>query len=285
MQNKIHLVTPLRDEIENIDALFDSISSQNVEITTWVIVENGSTDGSKEILNSKPKPPNVSNLIVLNEDFSNNTYALGSKYSEVIQRGFNEIKKSFPIDSNDLVGINDADSFPEPDYYRKLTLAFVDAPKLGIASGRCVDIKTNRYSAHAKDWVLGSCRLWRYRCLSEAGYIIGPSADTLSLAKAHIKGWETTVIQEVAFRSREVGQRAKQNYYGKSAYYRGNTILYAMLRIAKFAARGKFDSALQYGSGYFGSLINRTPRTNDPEIKSYFAKYLRRKISMRILRN
>ena len=47
---KIALVTPVKDEIKNLPKLFESMEKQSINIYSWVIIQNNSTDGSKEYL-------------------------------------------------------------------------------------------------------------------------------------------------------------------------------------------------------------------------------------------
>ena len=63
---KIVLVTPLKDEMENIDRLIESIAVQDSPIYAWIIVENGSRDGSKEYLDKVTNVSNVEHFIVIN---------------------------------------------------------------------------------------------------------------------------------------------------------------------------------------------------------------------------
>lgn len=275
--SRIFLSTPLRDEIDNIDRLFASIEAQDVSIDLWVIVENGSVDGSKEALRIKSKPANVSELVVLNHPGFDSDYALGSKYASIVNEGFTEIQRRRSLSDDDLIGILDADSFPLPGYYRELVVAFANDPRLGICSGSSVDLDSGAASGHARDWVRGSCRLWRGACFVEAGYIIGPSADTLSLAKAKLCGWSAYVADGAVFEARDVGTRVDYRYYGKSAHFRGNTALYAMARVAKFLVGGHYGKARAFGAGYFGCVITGAKRVQDREIRRYFSAYLRRK--------
>ncbi len=282
MSRRIFLSTPLRNEIDNIPDLYASIAAQDVIIAVWVIVENGSTDGSRELLQALAKPKNVEQLIVLNEDTETGEYALGQKYARIVSRGFDEIRSSIVLENEDLIGILDADSFPEPDYYRRLIEAFDRDPKLGIASGASRDTGTEKRSIHAADWVRGSCRLWRGSCMRRSGYIVGPSADTLSLARAEIDGWDARVVKEAIFEAREVGARSKQRYYGGSAYFRGNTLAYALVRFGKFAMYGRLTDARDYLGGYWSARASNSPRIEDPEIRTYFHSYLPRKIRQRL---
>ena len=282
MTRRIFLSTPLRNEIDNIDRLFDSVASQTYPLDLWVIVENGSTDGSREELARRAAPENVRELVVLNEDTERGDYALGAKYARITNRGFEEIRKRRDLGDEDLIGILDADSFPEPDYYSALSQAFDRNPELGIASGPSINEGDGEVSLHAKDWVRGSCRLWRGSCMLQSGYYIGPSADTLSLARAELDGWQAKVVETVPFHAREVGTRSKQRYYGSSAYFRGNTVVYALMRGAKFIWHGRLDAAREYLSGYFGAMKKGEARLDDPALRSYFANYLGRKIRRRL---
>ena len=78
----IGLITPLRNEAQNIPQLFDAIDSQTVPINYWIIIENDSDDGSKKILEQQKKRlDNVDNLKIINLKFDNKTYELGPKYA------------------------------------------------------------------------------------------------------------------------------------------------------------------------------------------------------------
>ena len=281
MTRRIFLSTPLRDEMDNIDRLFSAVGSQDYPIDLWVIVENGSTDGSREKLAAIEPPTNVKELVVLNEDTEKGEYALGSKYARVVNRGFEEIKVRRELGDEDLIGILDADSFPDLGYYRTLAEAFDSDAKIGIAGGTSVE-EDGRETIHAADWVRGSCRLWRGACMKQSGYIVGPSADTLSLGRAELDGWKSKVVEEASFRAREVGTRSKQQYYGASTYYRGHTVLYALLFGSKFVRRGQMAEARAFWRGYFGAMKESAPRLEDTALRAHFRRTVPRKLKKRL---
>ena len=86
---KIAIVTPLRNEQKNINKLFDAVSKQTANIFCWIILENGSTDGSKRILKNIECPVNVEHLEILNLTENSMNYELGSNYARIINYGFN----------------------------------------------------------------------------------------------------------------------------------------------------------------------------------------------------
>ena len=274
---KVAIVTPLKNELANIPFLMDSIKNQTMPIEYWIIVENGSDDGSKELLAKLSQVSNVNKFIVLNFTLPVEKYELGFKYSTVVNQGFEYLKRTGALQELDFLGILDADCFPSNHYYHQLTSFMNKEQKLGISSGYGITLE-GKHDGEAKEWVRGNCRLWKKKCFEDAGYLVGPSADTLSLAKAIIKGWLAKPDPTLLYKTREVGQKVNYSYYGYSAYYRGIGPMYAFLKSINYIFQGRFKQAKGYCSGYFSSLFSSKPRINDPEIRVYFSSYFSKKI-------
>jgi glycosyltransferase involved in cell wall biosynthesis len=273
---KIALVTPLKDEVENIDNLISSIEQQSIQLFSWLIVENDSSDGSKEKLRKIKSVKNVVDFNIINIELPNKAYALGTKYASIIDIGFKTIKnKNYYRDLN-YIGILDSDIFAEKNYFEKLIKSFENNPKLGITSGRIVD-ENGKYDLANKNWVRGGCRLWRFECFNDAGYVIGPSADTLSVAKARIKKWEVFPTDAHVV-SRLVGSRIDYGYYAKSAYFRGHTVFFAFFKSILIFFKGYPKRSYQYFQSFIKEFLRNTPRIDDKEIIRYYRFYLLRKI-------
>ena len=273
----IALVTPLKDEIENIEKFIFSISSQTTRIKCLIILENDSIDGSKEYLDKISEIDNVDFFEVINISFDNKEYNIEHKYSSIISKGFNRLKDLSFYNELDYIGILDSDCFPEPAYYEKL-IGFMDSNlQMGISSGI---IYTPEGKLHIADpnWVRGGCRIWNKKCLDETGFPIEPSPDAITVALAHIAGWETETLKSAHVISREVNERLT-NYenFGKRAYYRGHSTSFALLKFLHFAIRKRKPKvAIDYIKGYFGDLISREPRIANKSIRNYYKYYLLR---------
>lgn len=271
---RLFLITPARDEADNLRRLETVLRTQSTPVDGWVIVENGSTDGSAAWLDTLTPGGQVRDLVVLHEDTGGSSvYALGSKYARLVARGMAVVRDRYGLRDDDAIGILDADTFPAPDYYQKILAAFAMRPGLGLTSGLTTDAR-GRISGHRRTWVRGSCRVWRGACLNESGYPIGPSADTLSTIKARCRGWEVAVVADARAEAREVGQRVSMRYYGQSAYFRGETLLHATLRALKYVARGRWQSGGEFLSGYLADWWKKAPRTDDPEILQWSRRAL-----------
>lgn len=264
----IALITPLRDESTNIDPLFEAIASQTVPIDYWLILENNSTDGSREYLSEIEKPPNVKQLVILNLDLEGG-YRLGFKYSAIIREGMDHMSRHFP--DFEFIGILDADCTPEERYYETLLDYFSKNSDTGILSGKLYEGNAANFDP---GFPRGNCRLWRRSCFLEVGYRVGMSADSISATMARLKGWQTTAIDTTIVRSRKVSQRVSKAYTGKANYYNGIRLNYAFLKFLMFFARLKPVDAVQYLYGYLLSMITRAEKIDEPEIRKFYERYL-----------
>lgn len=281
MNNTIALVTPLKNEVANIHRLLATISKQTIEIHTWIIVENDSNDGSKEILATIKKLQNVKNFEVISMQFEDKEYKLGTKYASIIQHGLNHIKAQTYSNEIDFLGILDADCFPQQDYYEKLTAFMNRDHRLGISSGLTI-LESGKADIRNPSWVRGNCRLWKKACLESAGYIVGPSADTLSVCKAVLNGWKVYPNPHIFVVTRDLGDRVNFSYYGNSAYFRGHTPIYALLKSGFLMVKGKKLAASQFWQGYYDSYKKKAIRIKDAEIINYYKHYMLNKIMKKI---
>jgi len=277
--NAIALITPLKDEMGNIDRFISHIESQTIPITCLIIVENDSTDGSKEYLEKIESVKNVELFKVVNLNFDDTSYRVGKKYATIIKTGMNYLEELDLYNSLDFIGILDSDIFPEKEYYEKLTKFLNDHTEIGITSGLIYTQEGKLHIAN-KNFVRGGCRVWKKKCLEESGYQIAHTADTVSLARAHLKGWKTETIKNARVTSREVNVRIANSYNkGYHAYYRGHTLFYVILKALYFATmKGEYKMGFEYFAGYLKSMHHQKPQIEDEKLKKYFKFYLFNKI-------
>jgi len=269
---KIALITPAKNELDNLPKLIKCIESQNIAIDTWIIVENGSDDGSREYLKSLKSIKNVKNFKVVNFRLPNDTYALGQKYSTVIMTGL----KQLTFTDFDYIGILDADCFPPESYYSDLT-SYMECNSLGISSGQAYSIE-GKYDEKSATWPRGNCRLWKSKCLIESGYHVGPSADAVSVCAAELKGWVCKAAPDIRYTCREVGANVNYSYYGESAHFRGIPLLYAILKFFNYIRVGHIKNSFSYLKGYLHAFVCQKPRLSNQDILDYNKKIIIRKL-------
>ncbi|WP_280564957.1 glycosyltransferase [Chromohalobacter sp. 48-RD10] len=278
---KISLVTPLKDEIDNILVLLEAVKSQTISIQNWVVVENGSTDGSKELLDEISTLTNVKNFKVVSFVLPSEKYELGGKYATVVSVGISYLLENNLMSETDYLGILDADCTPPPNYYEDLVRFLESDAALGISSGQAYHLDGS-YDGKNSNWPRGNCRLWKRECFISSGYIIGPSADALSVCKAELKGWKCYASKDLFYVCREVGKKVDYSYYGYSAYYRGIPIHFSILKSINYMLIGKFSNGASYFKGYICSFLRRKDRVADIDIIRYNKRILWRRVNEKL---
>ena len=139
VKKRLGLVTPAKNEVQNISELVDGVLSNSENILAWVFVNDQSDDGTLELIESKYSEiiKHIDYFTIINMVGTDELYGLGKKYSSVVSFGFDrlkilESKHSFRCD---YVGILDADSIPSADYYSNILDHFKCSSKIGIYSG------------------------------------------------------------------------------------------------------------------------------------------------------
>jgi glycosyltransferase involved in cell wall biosynthesis len=276
---KIAIVTPVKNEIENLPGLIESIENQSIPMFLWVIIENDSDDGSREFLEGMSKPSNVANFQLHHISFTSKEYDIGFKYSSVIQFGFTTIKSLDLYDDIDFIGILDSDSFPEKDYFAKLADALDQNPKMGLTSG-VLHFRAGKKDSFLKNHVRGSGRIWSKACFEVAGDYYGFSPDSTTLSKAKILGWDPKVIRDAVFYSRPATNRVNMEFSGKSSYYRHVPFYYVLFVSFFYLLTGKFRNSSGYIRGYLKSYLSKAKRLEDPLLKKYYRMILLRKLGL-----
>jgi len=271
----ISIVTPAKDEIQNVKRLVASVSSQS-NVFCWIIVDDGSRDGTGDAFTHELGEVNHNTRYVKVIRRSNTEpYQLGTKYSGVVRYGLEylwRLEKEFSFRS-DLIGILDADVFPQPGYYSSLVQHFSQTKILGIASGRTyietvhghVLLPQNRY------WASGNCRLWRRECLAQTGYQQTISADAVTAARAVILGWSVRCFSDISVIARPLGSRNGYEYYGRSMYQRHVPFVYLMLSASRLTLHNHTrKEALSLVRGYMNARRMKEPRIGDSLATRYF---------------
>jgi glycosyltransferase involved in cell wall biosynthesis len=262
----IALVTPMRNEIQNIPVLYSTLENQTISIKLWIIINDGSTDGSEEYVSSLNNTcKNIDKIIVHTLPTKSETYTL-SRYAQVVERGF-AILKEYEKNNNhifDFIGIVDADSDLDKNYFGSLIQKFNHLPKLGIASGKMYYFENDRKIMHhlPDRFPLGGMRLWRGRCFHECGWVIGESPDALSTAQAWLKGWHCQSFNDVFVKSRKLGEKHDAEFYGMAAYKRFVPLYFALARAFLHCLIGKRKENKGYLKGYFNAMKQKRTQIN-----------------------
>jgi len=274
------IVTPAKNEEENLPSTIRSIERQTVKPALWVIVDDGSTDNTPQIIEAAKKKHPWIQSIRLGEGVRD----LGMHYSSVCISGLNyamEYCKRNKIEY-EYIGTVDADMKLEKTYFENLIKEFRKDPKLGIASGGTwVRIKGKEIKLQLREDIpSGGHRLWRKECFEEAGgYSLTYAVDSVSNIKAKLRGWKVKRFEDYkAVQARMTGSAEGLwkgwKTEGEAMYYLGVHPLFVILRAIRYLFKKPYYIGLAFLVGYLNSYINRKEQIKDEEIKHY-NRYIR----------
>jgi glycosyltransferase involved in cell wall biosynthesis len=231
---------------------------QHVRPVAWVIVENGSVDGTLDIARELERAhPWVRVLRTQPSDGYDRT----SAYMNAFHGGVDALDGA-----GDVVVKLDADVSFEPDYFARLVEAFEQDPRLGIASGTLFEERggTWREIVLLGDHCWGPTRAYRRSCL----HVVLPLDDSIGYSvidetRAHLAGFRTGTLRQLPFRhhrpegAREGGGWREWSRQGSAAHYTGYRFSYCLAR-ASYRALSD-PAALALPAGYVLSRARRRP--------------------------
>jgi biofilm PGA synthesis N-glycosyltransferase PgaC len=280
------LVSPARNEARFIGRTMDSVVSQTVLPLKWVIVSDGSTDGTDDIVLKRAADYPWIELVRTPErkerHFAGKVNAFNAGHARL--KGLDY----------DIIGNLDADVSFERDYIECLLGKFVENPQLGVAGTNYIEHSWETAPKHdyrfaSSEDVSGACQLFRRECFEAIGGYT-PSrhggVDLVASLKARMHGWETrTFCDKVALHHRQQGTADTHKYLveffnGRKDYMFGGHPLWEIFRAAYRLTRKPYIiGGCLVLSGYFCAMLSRMEKTVSEDVVKF-----RRKEQMNRLR-
>ena len=163
------LITSARNEERFITKTLDSMVAQTVLPERWVIVDDGSTDHTAEIVESYAERHPWIELVrrVRDRDrhFASKAHAVNTGLERANSLQF------------EILGNLDADVSFGPDYMEFLMQRFSEDPDLGVAGTPFTQeghYDSSKDSFEGENYVAGPCQLFRRECFQEIGGYVPP---------------------------------------------------------------------------------------------------------------
>jgi biofilm PGA synthesis N-glycosyltransferase PgaC len=275
------LVTPVRDEEKYIGAMIESMLKQSVLPKRWIIVDDGSTDKTPEIVDSFARENSFLELIRLP---AREHRAPGGE--SAITHALNLVNLS----EYDFLARFDADLTFEPDYIARILGEFEADPTLGIAGGGLYIEKNGGMELEKVPpyHVRGALKMYRRECYEQIGGITTRIGwDTIDEVYAWAKGWKTGSFfscRVIHRRPTGEGIRASRIYWqrGKAEYYTWSDPIFVLGKSVKLALELRsITKAVCYVGGFVSCYSAREPRLQDPIFtKTRRTQQMRRMSSM-----
>ena len=189
------IITPAHNEEAFITKTIESIINQVLKPVVWIVVNDGSSDSTAEVVERYKARYSFIKLINLersgNRHFGNKVHAFNQGL---------ELARHFEYD---FIGNLDADISFECDYLQRLLAEFQKDPVLGLAGGMVasyIDGKFVRQNV-SLDSVAGAVQMFRRSCFEQVGgYVALPlgGIDATAEILARMKGWRVRTVPELS---------------------------------------------------------------------------------------
>ncbi len=262
------VVTPVRNEADNLRRLGAAMEAQRLRPATWLIVDTGSSDDTLSIARE---------LVADQPYVSVRELSLG----DAMMRG-GPIVRAFHfglglLPDCDIVVKLDADTSFEPEYFDRLVAEFEKDERLGIASGSCYEERPDgvwrqRHGTGAEVW--GASRAYRRSCLEKILPLEERMGwDTIDLVSANVRGWKTRTVRDLPFlHHRREGERELSRFsffvkQGDASHYMGYRPSYLAIRTLFHTYRD--PAAIGIAWGYLTAALQRKRRCTDGAVRTF----------------
>jgi hypothetical protein len=277
------LVTPARNEAEFIELTIKSVVSQTVRPLKWVIVSDGSTDATDEIVSKYARDYPWIELVRMP--------ARPERHFAGKAHAFNAALARLGALEYDIIGNLDADVSFDSEYFAFLLARFAEDPSLGVAGTPFKDTSLSYdYRFVSLAHVAGPLQVFRRECLAEVGgYVASHSGgvDHIAVITARMKGWTTRTFPEKSYRHhREMGTAAQgvvaaRFKSGKVDYLLGSHPVWQLFRAAYQTVKPPYVvGGLALLAGYLTAGARRIARPVADDLVRF-----RRREQMHRLRN
>jgi len=273
------LISPCRNEAAYMRRTLDSVAAQTLPPRLWVVVDDGSTDATAQILAEyQRKLPYLA--VVRRPDRGRRS--VGPGVIEAFRAG---------LETVDLEGFEylcklDLDLVLPPRYFELLVARMEAEPRLGTTSGKPY--------FHAPDGSLvpetigdevsvGASKFYRTECFRDiGGFVREVMWDGIDCHRCRLFGWIAESVPDERLRflhlrpmgSSQQGLWAGRVRTGVGQYFMGTSPLY----LVASAAFRLFKPPRLYGSlamlwGYFASAARGRPRYDAPGFRTFLRRY------------
>ena len=268
------LVTPAKNEAAFIEKTIISVINQTITPVKWVIVSDGSTDRTDEIVNEYARQHAFIQLVRRDSEtrhFGNKVHAFRAGYAELegVDYGF--------------IGNLDADIELPAQYYEQILDKFAGDEKLGLAGGTRFDLCDGQFVKVqcARNSVGGPFQLFRRSCYEDfGGYIplqLG-GIDAVAEIMARQYGWGVRSYTDINVHHYRCTGTAKGNIYqaayrgGKKLYVIGYHPLFEIAKLMRVRSMKDLKANLYELAGYTRAALSRFER----QVPDDFVAYLRK---------
>ncbi|MHC4653650.1 MAG: glycosyltransferase family 2 protein [Planctomycetota bacterium] len=275
------VITPAFNEEKHIEATIDSIISQKARPQVWVIVDDGSSDKTWEIIKSATISHSwIKGCRRHKETSRGNDGLLVASEAAAFLDGLRMALEACP--RPDFIVKLDADLKFGPEYFTVLFNEFSSNPRLGITGGVIYEykgsglVRDKANSAHVR----GATKIYRYACYEDIGGVrslFGWDVIDEMIARAsgwHVKSFDHAHLIHLRQTASRDGRFAGWARNGYMAYYIGMSPVRMFLRVFfRLIVTGDVTQSCGLSYGYFRNFFRRAQQLPDPSLRKLVRRH------------
>ncbi|MDR3727396.1 MAG: glycosyltransferase family A protein [Terracidiphilus sp.] len=276
------LITPARNEAQFIEPTIKSVLAQTVYPLKWIIVSDGSTDGTDDIVRRYASQHDWIELLRMPDrearDFAGKVHAIQAGQAKVADLPYQ------------VIACLDADIRFDSGYFAYLLGKLNSDPKLGLVGTPYMETSGEVYDYRlvSPDHVSGACQVFRRECYEAIGGYVpikGGAIDSVASISARMKGWKThTFTDMVSSNHRAMGTAERSPiqarfHLGVRDYAIGNHPVWQFFRCINQARHKPYllrGTAL--AAGYLWALVRRVERPVPREMMKFYRREQMRRL-------
>ena len=277
MENsKYILITSAHNEAGLIGNTIKSVLDQQLKPVEWIIVDDGSTDNTSEVVAefaaSNPFIKLLKKRADLRRDFSSKVNAIHLAVSKISTLNY------------DYLGILDADITFSSSYYTSVISKFENRTKLGIVGGVIYDLvdgKTIPLYLHP-NITRGAVQFFKRECFEEIGGILPlkyGGEDSAACFSARLKGWEVENFKDLVGYHHRLAGTADRGIYkarfreGFVEYHLGYHPLFEFVKgISRYKERPIIVGSIVRITGFWWANLKREKRSISMDLIKFIRK-------------
>lgn len=273
-ENVYVVISPVRNEAAFIRDTINSMVAQTILPAQWIIVDDGSTDDTAEIVRSyMTQYPWI--YLVQRADRGRRQRGGG------VVDAFNDGYKALTITNYQFIVKLDGDVSFAPNYFEQLLTQFAAQPHLGIGGGNCYVNQNGLWTPEETDQthVRGATKMYRRACFEAIGGLVAYLGwDGIDEWQARTRGWQVQSFLDIIIYHHRItgaatGLLRGRIEQGRAAYFMGYHPLFMLFR----SMRRMVEPPLILGGlalwwGYAGDWLRWREQINDPLMIQFLQK-------------
>jgi biofilm PGA synthesis N-glycosyltransferase PgaC len=274
------LITPAKNEGAFIQHTLESIAQQTLLPLEWIIVDDGSTDNTAELVEQFSLTHPWVRLV--RRETGSEVRSGGGKVVRAFLQGYAALKTA----SYDFLVKLDADLTLPQDYFEKVAQCFAADSRVGLCGGTVLNVVDGALIPEktAPHHVRGAFKAYRRECYEQIGGLKTVwSWDGMDQMELMFYGWETRVLPLEVIHHRPTTSAYKiiphRRETGREFYRNGYLIDLALVKTAEYTLKKpQITGGFAFLQGYLAAWAGREKKNVSPDLARWMRRFQYRRL-------